>query len=144
PKVGVKGGAPCQPLTPLPGTSFPSTGPAPPCDPGTTACKNGMVVCQGEVFPMPNQCNGISTDCTGMVNTNGNCPSGFQCFMGTCVLPCSGGEFPCPGGFICDSTTNLCVPDQCQQLHCPAGQLCQLDTSSGKFVCVDPCTKVTC
>jgi hypothetical protein len=146
PAVGVKGGTPCQTLTPLPGTSFPAGGPAPPCDPGTTACKNGKVVCVGEVFPMPNQCNGISTDCTGTQNMNGNCPSGFMCFNGTCVEPCAGGEFPCPGGFVCDNsqTPPLCVPDQCQKLNCPAGQLCQLDTSTGKFACVDPCSKVSC
>src|SRR5581483_8691119 len=87
PRVGVVGGSPCTPLTPLPGTMFPATGPAPPCNPGTTACVNGAVVCQGEVTPMPNQCNRVSTDCTGMTNTNGNCPSGFMCYQGNCYTP---------------------------------------------------------
>src|SRR4051812_2972796 len=38
---------------------------APPCKAGDWECIAGMPVCVGAVHPMPNQCNGISTDCTG-------------------------------------------------------------------------------
>jgi hypothetical protein len=115
----------------------------PPCNPGTTACVGGAVVCQGFVGPQPNQCNGVSTDCTGMTNVNGNCPTGFTCHAGNCVEPCAPGEFPCQGGFACDITTNLCVPDGCEKLTCPDGFLCKLDASA-MARCVDPCDSVNC
>jgi len=141
PRVGVVGGAPCQPLTPLPGTSFPAGGPAPPCDPGKTACVNGAVVCQGRVGPEPNLCDGISRDCSGQPNSNGNCPTGFVCYDGNCVSPCGGGEFPCPGGFVC--VNGLCINDGCTKLNCPPGQFCRVGTD-GTAKCEDPCMNVTC
>jgi MYXO-CTERM domain-containing protein len=141
-RVGQKGASPCTPLVALPGTTFPSTGPLPPCNPGITACENGQVVCQGEVQPVPNACNGISTDCTGNVGT-GTCPTGSQCYQGNCVLPCSGGEFPCPGGFVCQQSSQLCVPDACQKANCPTGFLCNID-STGHASCIDPCSKIDC
>jgi hypothetical protein len=147
PAVGVVGGVPCTPLTPLPGTQFPAGGPAPPCNLGLTVCKAGAVVCQGEQGPVANQCNGISTDCTGKPNTNGNCPSGLLCYQGSCTMACSGGEFPCQGGFRCDKTQNpptgICIPDKCAQLNCMAGLNCVID-STGNASCVDPCAMVTC
>jgi len=135
PLVGVKGGSPCSPLVP----------PAdkPPCDPGTTACVNGMVVCQGAVGPQPNLCDGISRDCTGMPNMNGNCPTGFMCFQGNCVQQCTGGEFPCPGGFVCQQSTNLCIPDGCAKLNCMPGFICTVD-NNGMAACIDPCVTVSC
>jgi MYXO-CTERM domain-containing protein len=115
----------------------------PPCKPGTTFCVAGMIVCEGAVHPVPDQCNGISTDCTGMPNTNGNCPTGFQCYQGNCVAPCAPGEFPCPGGFICQKDTQLCVPDVCAKASCPKGFLCQVD-KDGNAQCIDPCMMVSC
>jgi MYXO-CTERM domain-containing protein len=148
PRVGVVGGTPCTPLMPLDSAHpFPASGPAPPCNRGTTACVNGAVTCEGEVGPQPNVCNGVSTDCTGKSNMNGSCPSGFMCYQGNCVNVCSGGEFPCPGGFRCDTTQNppagLCVPDKCAMANCPAGFNCVID-NSGNASCVDPCTLVSC
>ena len=145
-------------VNPLPGVGVACDIPMPPqdkppCKPGATVCIAGMIVCQGAVGPMPNQCNGISTDCTGNPNTNGNCPTGFQCYQGNCVAPCEPGEFPCPGGYACDLNTTqcdmngnhvgCCVPDACAQITCPLGFNCQLD-AAGKATCVDPCTTVTC
>ena len=143
---------------PLPGVGVPCDVPVPPldhppCMPGATVCQAGMIVCVGAVGPMPNQCNGISTDCTGNPNTNGNCPTGFQCYQGNCVAPCDTGEFPCPGGYACNTGTTACdingvhtgccVPDACAQKTCPPGENCQID-SMGNAQCVDPCATVTC
>jgi hypothetical protein len=138
PAVGVRGGPPCQPL--------PAGQMQPPCDPGTTVCQNGAVVCSGRVGPQPNMCDGISRDCTGQPNVNGgSCPTGFQCLMGNCLAPCAPSEFPCPGGFVCDPVHNLCVSDACARVSCEPGDVCIVD-NSGKGVCTDPCDRggITC
>ncbi len=129
-------------LTPSETSSFPGASiDTLPCLPGHTVCDNGAVVCNGRVGPKKNQCDGVSLDCTGQTNTNGDCPTGFQCAAGTCVQPCSMGEFPCAGGFVCSN--GLCIPDGCQNLNCPAGFLCKVD-DTGTAQCVDPCVNVNC
>jgi hypothetical protein len=135
PAVGVMGGAPCPAL--------PAGQMQPPCSPGVTACVNGAVVCQGFVGPQANLCDGVSRDCTGMVNTAGNCPSGFSCVDGNCLTACTSGEFPCPGGFVCDTQSNLCKPDACFNVTCAQGTFCKQD-KQGNAKCVDPCEDVTC
>jgi MYXO-CTERM domain-containing protein len=115
----------------------------PPCKAGQTICVAGNIICDGAVHPVANQCNGVSTDCTGKPNTNGNCPVGFQCYQGNCVNPCTPGEFPCPGGYVCQKETKLCVPDVCVKATCPKGFLCQVD-KDGNAQCVDPCISVSC
>ena len=145
-----------NPPDPTPGTMCDVPMPPlnnPPCKPGTWTCVAGKMECDGAVGPMPNQCNGISTDCTGNPNTNGNCPTGFQCYQGNCVAPCQAGEFPCPGGYACNMNTTACdvggthngccVPDACAQITCPLGYNCQLD-QNGDAKCVDPCIGVNC
>jgi len=142
PRLAVVGGSPCAPLMPVDASHpFPGTGPTPPCDPGITACVSGQVVCQGRVGPQPNLCDGIARDCTGMSNTNGNCPTGFQCYQGNCLSQCAAGEFPCPGGFVCVS--GLCVPDACTKIVCNPGEICKVD-NAGMAVCTDPCMGITC
>ena len=123
-------------------TAFPTANiNTPPCMPGRTVCDNGMVVCNGRKGPRKNQCDGVSVDCTGVPNTNGDCPNGFVCSQGNCVTPCGAGEFPCAGGFVC--TGGLCIPDGCQDLSCPTGFLCKVN-DQGMAACVDPCLGVNC
>jgi hypothetical protein len=113
------------------------------CKLGTPECKGGMFECVG-VLPSPNPNGCGQTDCNG--NPINDCPPGSTCYMGNCDTPCADGEFPCPGGFICDRSVMpaLCVPDQCAKLNCPAGQNCVLDSTTNKFVCVDPCAGRDC
>ncbi len=112
-----------------------------PCKPGRTVCENGAVVCEGRAGPRKNLCDGVSRDCTGVPNTNGDCDAPLVCSAGTCVKPCTGGEFPCEGGFVCSA--GLCIPDGCQNLTCPMGFLCKVG-DDGAAACVDPCVTVSC
>jgi hypothetical protein len=104
----------------------------------TTCCKK----CEGAVKPIePNVCGQPATDCTG--NPGTVCPPGAVCYMGMCVTECANSEFPCPGGFRCDRTLNLCLPDVCTRLNCTADQICRIN-SDGTASCVDPCVGVNC
>ena len=121
----------------------------PPCKAGVTVCVAGMIQCQGAVGPMPNQCNGISTDCTGNPNTNGNCPTGFQCYQGNCVAPCDASEFPCPGGYVCDMNTTACdmngnhpgcaCPTPARRSPARSASTAS-STPPARPSCIDPCT----
>ncbi len=115
-----------------------------PCMAGAFQCSTAGqgLICVGAVQPVPNKCNGISTDCTG--TTLSVCPNGGTCFQGNCLVPCAPGEeFPCPGGFVCVSSSNLCVPNGCARLSCPSSDICQID-SNGRASCVDPCSEISC
>ncbi len=39
-----------------------------PCAPGTTACVNGALVCQGGTAPKPETCNGLDDNCNGLID----------------------------------------------------------------------------
>ena len=109
PRVGVTGGTPCTPLTPLPGTMFPNGMAQPPCKPGITACVARHVVCQGEVAPMPNQCNGALHRLHRQPQHTATARPGSSATRATASTACSGGEFPCPGGFVCDTQHATCA-----------------------------------
>jgi hypothetical protein len=121
PKIGV----PCGDATSLP----------PPCTQGKTICKNGTYVCDGEVKPGKEVCDGKDNDCDGKVDVGASCPSGYDCQSGGCYKPCDTGAIPCPGGYVCDPTTNHCLPGDCACAKC---QKC----TGGK--CVDFCSDVKC
>src|SRR5439155_26048324 len=115
----------------------------PPCDPGTTQCKNGMIVCVGEVLPQPNICDKPPTDCTGNPNHSGTCPMGLDCIDGQCLKMCGGEIGLCPGGFVCDNKSMHCVPDVCLKVTCKPGEICELGVD-GKAHCRDLCMDVHC
>ncbi len=39
-----------------------------PCTPGSTACVNGALVCNGGVAPKPETCNGLDDNCNGLID----------------------------------------------------------------------------
>jgi MYXO-CTERM domain-containing protein len=134
--------------------NFPQTGQACLCPPLTQAqidapgstCKGGRLVCRGTmgfvcegcVLPTPEVCDGKDNNCDGMIDTAAQCPSGFGCRDGQCILQCTGGEMPCPPGYKC--VNQFCVPQRCQGITCPSGERC--DENTGQ--CVDLCAGVTC
>lgn len=108
----------------------------PPCQFGVNACIGGGIVCVGAIDPQPEVCNGLDDNCDGMPDVNAPCPSPTSCVEGGCRVPCAGGEFPCPTGFKCDTSSSYCVPSECA--NCAPNETCMND------MCVDPCAGVTC
>jgi MYXO-CTERM domain-containing protein len=109
-----------------------------PCEFGVNACIGGMIECVGEVPPGTEVCNGLDDDCDGVGDDMAMCPNPTSCVDGGCRIPCSGGEFDCPGGFDCVTTADgrFCVPSPCA--GCLPTESCVNDA------CVDLCADVTC
>jgi hypothetical protein len=90
-------------------------------------CKNGTQFCDGAIGPRPEVCDLLDTDCDGVADELAACPGTNACVQGVCVEPCHGGEFPCPGGYECQSFggKSYCVPTTCNAVECPPGASCQ-------------------
>jgi hypothetical protein len=100
----------------------------PPCGPGQLVCKNGEQACEGGTLPLDREvCDLKDNDCDGIGDTLAACPGANACVQGVCVEPCHGGEFPCPGGYECETYDgkNYCVPTTCNDVECPPGASCQ-------------------
>jgi MYXO-CTERM domain-containing protein len=111
--------------------------PRSPCKLGTSICRFGQVVCDGELRPTNEVCDFQDNDCDGTVDDNAPCPTNYECRRGYCVARCGPGEFPCPGGYVCD-TDRYCYPiSQCNPA-CEPGFTCR------NRVCVDNCAGRTC
>jgi MYXO-CTERM domain-containing protein len=100
----------------------------PPCKPGQLVCKNGEKFCEGAVGPRPEVCDLKDTDCDGEADPLAACPGSDACVEGVCVEPCRGGEFPCPGGYVCQAVQGgkkYCLPTTCGAVECPPGASCR-------------------
>jgi MYXO-CTERM domain-containing protein len=133
------------------------------CAGGTTQCANGgmSTKCRQDIQARAEVCNLLDDDCDGVIDNPdapGLCPTGQVCFQGSCIPPCSTGEFPCIPPYVCDDNDGLCkdphcknvtcASDQtcyhgvciggCDNVVCPPGQVCRIGN------CVDPCAGITC
>jgi len=109
------------------------------CGYGLTEClPDGTVVCVGQLQPSDEVCDNIDNDCNGLVDDGDLCGEYEVCDKGVCRGNCSGGEFDCIGGLVCDNSTGLCVDPACIGVVCEAGQVC----IGG--MCVGGCENVVC
>ncbi|MCU0692319.1 MAG: DUF4114 domain-containing protein [Polyangiaceae bacterium] len=126
------------------------------CSFGTMQCRNGVVECVQNERSVSEACNGVDDDCNGLVDDGDLCEEGKVCYKGTCVPLCGGGEFRCPGAFVCDD--GVCVDPDCFGVTCPEGEVCVNGECRGACddvkcphgqvcragTCVDPCKPVVC
>ncbi len=81
------------------------------CEPGTTICANGGILCSQNVQPSDEICNGIDDNCDGVVD-EGNPGGGDACSTGLFGV-CAAGTLTCFGG-----------SDTCTQLVLPSPEIC--------------------
>ncbi len=105
------------------------------CVPGLLICRDGEIVCDGEIGPEPESCNGLDDDCDARLDealplggvcgsSEGACrPGMLQCVDGAeiCV-----GEMP-RGRETCDCEDNDCdmMVDEMSAELCPPGSTCR-------------------
>ena len=106
------------------------------CSPGVKKCLGGQWICVGGTQPSPEICDGKDNDCDGETDEMAECPGASVCVNGQCLLPCTPGEFTCPGGTKCKD--GYCQPDACNQVTCKETERCV----DGK--CIDKCSGVVC
>ena len=130
-----------------------NTGLAGVCAAGTTACEDGSIVCNQDVQPSPEVCDGQDNDCNGFID-DGNPGGGAWCdtgLAGICqdgTLTCQSGSLQCmqnqqPVAEICgdglDNDCNGFVDDGCPCAHSKCNTGVALDP-----LCADPCVAQIC
>jgi hypothetical protein len=81
------------------------------CAAGTTACTNGIVVCNQNVQPSTEVCDGLDNNCDGTIDNN-TPGTGQACTTGLSGI-CSAGTTTCTGGTLKCTQNSQPVPEIC-------------------------------
>jgi len=119
------------------------------CGTGYEYCLNGKWDEKSCDAPLPNNgcggcgptpqeiCDGIDNNCNGQVDEGKDlCGQEAVCYKGQCVVPCVNNE--CPTGRRCNSEGWCLKDDNCFDVDCSDGKICQ----DGE--CTDPCSSLVC
>jgi alpha-tubulin suppressor-like RCC1 family protein len=119
------------------------------CAQGVSACTAGAVVCNPNVQPVAETCDGLDNDCNGIVD-NGNPGGGQACatgLLGVCAAgstACSAGSVHCNQNIaasaeVCDGKDNNCN-GQVDEGSPGAGQICNTGLSGVCAVGTSSCS----
>jgi hypothetical protein len=81
------------------------------CGAGTSACSNGVVICNQNVQPSAEVCDGLDNNCDGVLDNNVT-DTGQACNTGL-LGNCSSGNTTCAGGKL-----------TCTQINYPVAEIC--------------------
>lgn len=120
-----------------PGAGLPCMidGVAGPCQAGITVCTPTGLVCQQEVFPVVELCNGLDDNCDGVPDNN-DPQGGAICMVIENPQPlgeCAVGEITCEAGQQVCQQVRLPVPETCNGLD----DDCNGFIDNGSFCCPD-------
>ena len=83
-----------------------STGKLGVCAAGTTQCQSGAIVCNQNIQPQTEICDGLDNDCNGVVDNGATCTGGRQCVSGQCACPAN--QHVCADVCVSNSSTQTC------------------------------------
>ena len=88
------------------------------CNPGTTSCTGGQILCNQDVLPSSEVCDGLDNNCNGIAdegspNAGQACNTGKLGVCGAGTTSCQGGAIVClqntqPSAETCDGADNNC------------------------------------